>query len=262
MNMCIATAVGYLFYRTERLLQREKLSFTDFAGLPGSGILLWLVLWIAIMGLALVVSMSRMGIAALFGSVACMVLAAKAAYSRKRVRVIALTLVFGIVGLAVYAGVDEVIARYEAVPGQLQSDRDRLALWKDAWPLIEQRPVLGSGLGTFRWTHPSYESVRPDTPARYAHNDYLQALSEVGIIGFCLMVWAYGAAWRIAYRNFKNSIDPLVRGIGLGTMGVLGALALQEFTDFGLYIPGVSLTAALLVGLNLRARNLGSPQNQ
>lgn len=261
MNMCIATGIGYLYYRTERLLRGDRLAFRDFVQLPGSGNLLWILIWIMIMGLALFFSMSRMGIAALFGSVACMALAAKAASSPGRIKVIALVLVFGIIGLAVYAGVDELIARYEAVSEQWQSDRDRPALWRDAWPLVEQRPVLGSGLGTFQWIYPSYESVQPDTPARYAHNDYLQALSEVGIIGFCLMVWAYGASWTIAYRHFKNSLDPLVRGIGLGTMGALGAIALQEITDFGLYIPGVSMTAALLVGLNLRCRNLeGLPE--
>lgn len=254
MNMCIATAIGYLYYRTERLLQGEKFSFRDFIQLPGSGNLLWILLWIMIMGLALVFSMSRMGIAALFGSAAGMILATKAAFSKKRVRVIALMMVLGIVGLAVYTGVDEVLARFEETSGQWQSERDRLALWRDAWPLVEQRPFLGSGLGTFQWTYPSYESVQPDIPARYAHNDYLQALSELGIIGLCLVVWVYGAIWRIAYRNFRNSPDPLVRGIGLGSMGALGAIALQEITDFGLYIPGVSLTAALLVGLNLRLR--------
>jgi len=260
MNLFIASTVGYLYYRTERILHGETFSLKYVVQLPGSGNLLWIMLWIVIMGLALIFSMSRMGIAALFGSIACMTLAAKAAYSKKRVAVMGLLLVFGIIGLAIYTGIDEVIARYESLSDQWQSDRDRTTLWKDAWPLIEEWPITGSGLGTFQWTYPAYESVKPDVPARYAHNDYLQALSEVGVIGLGLLLWVFGAIWRIAYRNLKNPHDPLIRGIGLGTIGVLGAIALQEITDFGMYIPGVSLTVALLVGLNLRAQNIELPK--
>ncbi len=252
MNLFIAAAVGYLFYRTDRLLQGERFSPKKIAHLPGSGNLFWILLCIVFMGLALIFSMSRMGIAALFGSVAAMILAARAAYSKRRIVFVGLLLAFGIIGLALYTGVDEVVARYEAISDEWRSERDRTALWNDAWPLILERPLLGSGLGTFQWTYPAHESVRPDIPARYAHNDYIQALSEVGIVGLGLLLWAFGAVWRIAYRNFKNAQDPMIRGIGLGTIGMLTAIALQECTDFGLYIPGVSLTAALLAGLNLR----------
>jgi len=114
--------------------------------------------------------------------------------------------------------------------------------------------VFGQGLGSFQWTFPAYESIEPDIPARYAHNDYLQTLAEMGILGLSLLVWAFGAAWKVAIQNLKNNRDPLVKGIGLGTVGVLTAIALQEITDFGLYIPGVAMIAAVLIGLNLRVR--------
>jgi O-antigen ligase len=99
--------------------------------------------------------------------------------------------------------------------------------------------------------------VKPDTPARYAHSDYLQALAEVGVVGLILLVWAFGATWRTAVRNIRNTQDPLVRGIGLGTVGALTAIALQEISDFGLYIPGVAMTAVFLIGINIRASALG-----
>jgi hypothetical protein len=35
-----------------------------------------------------------------------------------------------------------------------------------------------------------HESVNPDKPTRYAHNDYLQALAEVGIVGLNLRAGA------------------------------------------------------------------------
>jgi O-antigen ligase len=122
--------------------------------------------------------------------------------------------------------------------------------------MIQKQPLLGQGLGTFQWTFPAYESVQADIPAKYAHSDYVQALAEVGIVGLLLLLWAFGAAWRTAIRNLFHADDPLVRGIGLGTIGALTAIALQEITDFGLYMPGVAVLAAVIVGLNLRASRM------
>jgi O-antigen ligase len=133
-------------------------------------------------------------------------------------------------------------------------------MWQDAWKMIQKQPVFGQGLGTFRWTYPAYESTEPDTPADYAHSDYIQVLAETGVVGLCLLLWAFGAAWRVAIKNLRHAQDPLVRGIGLGTIGALTAIALQEITDFGLYMPGVAVTAAVLVGLNLRARGPARPR--
>jgi O-antigen ligase len=256
LNLCIASSLGYLYYWTDRLLQSGKFSLRRIAGLPGSGKLMWFLFWIALMGLALVFSMSRTGIAAMFCAIAAMMAVAKSVSSKRRIAVTGSLLLVFILGLALYTGIDEVIARYESVSKQWQSDRDRSALWRDAWPLVKKNPFFGSGFGTFQWTYPAYESVQPDVPARYAHNDYLQALAEVGIAGLALLLWMFGSVLRVAYRNFKYSQDPLVRGIGLGTVGVLTALAVQEITDFGLYIPGVAIAAAFLIGVNLRAREL------
>ena len=82
-------------------------------------------------------------------------------------------------------------------------------------------------------------------------------MAETGIVGLGLLLWFFVAVWRVALKNLRNDRDPLVRGIGLGTIGALTAIALQEITDFGLYIPGVAMLVAVLVGLNLRAQSLG-----
>jgi O-antigen ligase len=236
----------------------EKPSLRLILGAPHTGVLAWTVFWIALMGTAVVFSMSRMGIAALFCSVSAMTIMAKAAQSRMRATVIILILVFAILGMAVYVGVDEIFARFENLSESRESDVGRIALWQDAWKMIQAQPWYGTGLGTFQWTYPAYETVDPDTPARYAHNDYLQILAETGPIGLALMLWFFVALWQTAVKNLRDDKDPLVKGIGLGSIGVLSALALQEITDFGLYIPGVAVLAALLAGLNLRARSADS----
>jgi O-antigen ligase len=127
----------------------------------------------------------------------------------------------------------------------------------DAWPMIKKNPIVGRGLGSFQWTYPAYERVEPDKPAKYAHGDYVQAVAETGVVGLVLLLWAAGSLWKSALKNLRSK-DPLVGGIGLATIGVLTAIALQEVTDFGLYIPGIAVMASVIAGLNLRMRLEGS----
>jgi O-antigen ligase len=253
LNLTISAGVGYLHYRSIQLLGGRSLTLRHVLSSPHSAQLAWILLWLALMGLALFFSMSRMGVIAMLACVAMMIVAAKLSQSGKRAAVLGFSLLFVIIGLALYTGIDAVLARYESLAVQGYLDKDRLPIWRDAWKMIEGAPLFGRGLGTFRWTFPAFETFEPDAPARYTHNDYLQALTEVGVVGLVLLLWAFGLCWRAAARNLLQSRDPLVIGIGLGTLGALSACALQEVTDFSLYIPGVATLFAALIGLNLRA---------
>jgi O-antigen ligase len=256
MNICIAVACGYLYYRSVRITGGKEFSFRRLISSPGAGKPAWIGSWIVIMALALLFSLSRMGIAAMIVSLTVMAVSAGMTGRRSRsISIVAVLLIVGILGSAVYVGVDAILVRYEQLSSDQQLEHGRLALWRDAMDMFGAYPLFGHGFGTFRWTYPEYESIRPDTPAQYAHNDYLQALIEVGIVGTVLLLWLLFACWRVAVRNFRSS-DPLISGIGLGTMGALTAVMLQEFTDFGLYIPGVAMTAAVIVGLNIQASTL------
>lgn len=257
MNLCISTTLGYLYYRSTRLAGDMGISLRRLVSMPGAAKPAWIAVWLALMGIALIFSMSRMGIAAMFCSIGAMMIASRIAVRHVRLTaMVAVLLLLAILVAAIYIGVDAVLVRYENLSQEHASEEGRIALWRDAWKMIAEYPVFGRGLGTFRWMYPAYETVRPDTPAQYAHNDYIQALAEVGIIGLSLLIWAFGAVWQTAIRNIRNTTDPLVRGIGIGTIGALTAIALQELVDFGLYIPGVAVTAAFLIGLNIRASAL------
>lgn len=258
LNMCIGIGIGYLYYRAHRLVEGFRFSWRAALSSPGSPKLLWMLFWLILMGVSVIFSMSRMGIAAMAAGLGAVLIASSAVRAGGKAATVGLLLLIAVLGFAVYIGVDAVLMRYESLAEENALDQNRTALWRDAWKMVKENPWFGQGLGTFQWTYPAYETVNPDKPARYAHNDYLQILIETGIVGLGLLLWFFGAVWRVAIRNLKNDRDPLVRGIGLGTIGALTAIALQEITDFGLYIPGVAVVAALIVGLNLRAQALTS----
>jgi O-antigen ligase len=256
LNLSLSAGLGYLYFRSIRLLHGENLKIRRIISSPGSGKLAWMLLWLAVCGLALVMSMSRMGILAMFAALFVMLVAGKASERGKRTAVLGLSLLFAIVGLALYTGIDAVLERFEKVSDSGYFEKDRLPIWQDAWRMIGHQPATGTGLGTFRWTFPAYESFEPDVPARYAHNDYLQTLAETGLPGLAILLTAFVICWKEALSNLNGSDDPLIKGIGLTTLGILTAAALQEITDFSLYTPGVALCFAALAGLNLRAARL------
>jgi len=211
------------------------------------------MIWLSLIGLALIMSMSRMGIIALFGSIAIMLICGKMAARGKRATVLASAVLVAILGLALYTGIDAVLARYEAISQAGYLERDRIPIWREAWKMIQRYPAMGQGIGTFRYTFPAFEKYEPDTPALYAHNDYIQVAAEVGFSGLFLLVCVFAACWKTAAENLFRSADPLVRGVGLASLGILTATALQEITDFSLYIPGVAAGFTVLMALNLRA---------
>jgi O-antigen ligase len=255
LNMAISVGVGYLYMRTIELLRGQKTTLRAILAMPDSPKLVWILVLLAIMGLGVFASLSRMGIFAMFVCLGFMVTAVCLTEGKKQAVVLMVFVAIAITGLGLYMGVDAAFERYAelAAPGQIETGR--ASLWRDAWPMITQTPWFGKGLGSFQWTFRAYETEIPDIPAAYAHNDYLQILAETGIVGLCLVIWVFAACWQTARRNLADP-DPMVRGIGLALIGALAAAAVQEITDYSLYIPGIVAPFFLLIGLNERARRL------
>jgi len=119
-------------------------------------------------------------------------------------------------------------------------ERTRPILWRGAWKIHEDHPVLGGGAGSFNVL---FEKYRPlgfrDEPV-YAHCDYLNTLSDYGVLGFALL---FGAAAVIAWRCAG------ARGLGGAAFTGLLAFALHLLVDFHLKIPALAMIVATIAGL-------------
>ena len=80
----------------------------------------------------------------------------------------------------------------------------RLSMWKIAWGLFKDNPVLGIGWGAFADYVPlSIQSGHESLfEVRNVHNCYLQVLCETGIIGFVIFT---GLLFYILYSSIKKS---------------------------------------------------------
>lgn len=69
----------------------------------------------------------------------------------------------------------------------LLNEEGRIKYWKQAWEGFKERPLFGSGPGTFYLVSKRYQQA-PNQYSWFAHNFILQTLSELGIVGCSFLV--------------------------------------------------------------------------
>ncbi|HEU0006803.1 MAG TPA: O-antigen ligase family protein [Terriglobia bacterium] len=137
---------------------------------------------------------------------------------------------------------------------------ERFELWQDSARIVRDYPLLGTGLGTYRDVLPNYRPQKdfffvagiPQPAAiNYAHNDYLQLLTECGFVGFGLMAWALVATLRHLFSRFANHADWEIAAVGSSLLAGMVAFLLHSVVDFNMHIPANALMFCLLVTIAL-----------
>ena len=106
----------------------------------------------------------------------------------------------------------------------------RIAIWKYTSLMIKDRPLLGSGIGTFKYNTLRYQakffdqgenrSLYPYGIADKTHNEYLQLGAELGIIGLIIFIWLIFTYFSYGLKVLKKSKDNIFQqGIIIGLMG-------------------------------------------
>jgi O-antigen ligase len=132
---------------------------------------------------------------------------------------------WGVVACWIAVAVAVLVDRFAA------SGADRLALWQAALGELVHAPIAGRGPA------PAVYQVAGIGPTTHAHNEALQIAVEYGVIGLGLLVLTVILAARAALRS---PCDGLL-------LAAAAALAACGLTDFGLRIPGIALTVAMLL---------------
>jgi O-antigen ligase len=132
----------------------------------------------------------------------------------------------------------------------------RLAIIKDGLRMFSQKPILGWGLGTFTTVYPQFRSFHTNLFVNAAHNDYVQALVETGIVGFAAILWFVVAMYRQGLRNLNSWDRSWSRTLGLAAVvGCTGVLAHSAF-DFNLQIPSNACIFCFLCAVATRTASL------
>ena len=127
-------------------------------------------------------------------------------------------------------------------------DGNRFLLYRGAWKMIKENPILGKGLGTFMDHVSQYTN---NFGAYYAHNCYLQIWAESGVFSLlCFIIFLgyifYRCLWLICHIQASVNFYLL---IGL-TASLLGFL-INSFFDVHLYSFQLSFLFWTILGITM-----------
>jgi O-antigen ligase len=216
------------------------------------------------MGSAVVISLSRGGMISLIAELIFIgMLSGRAGQlvprisSRKRFRLrpllvragavaaIMATITLGVFWLGAERVINRIATGQETDKGAQQStatfSSSRGELWRDGWRVFLAHPIAGAGLGAFETAYPIYSVDRKSSRiTAQAHNDYLQVLTDGGIIGGALALWFIAATcWGI--RRGLRSRDPFLSVVALACGAGIFGLLVHSFFDFNLQLPSHAL---------------------
>ncbi len=202
------------------------------------------------MGLALVFSISRMGI---FSFLLTILLFAVLLRLRESTHRLSTAMGLGVVALvtagALWVGLDIVVQRYSELVGVDVIVREgRFITYRDSVRLISDHP-LGVGSGHYQDAFRRYQTFRLDRLFDHAHNDYLETAAEWGV-PLSLFFWAFVISVLISSVSaFLHEDSPERRGILLACIGSIFAILIHSLTDFNLQIPSNAMLFFSFVGI-------------
>ncbi len=203
--------------------------------------------------LALILSGSRGGWLAAVILVVCFAsLATREWKQSPQITAGGLLLIPVMVGMGVWwMGVEPLAARLNANDQDTAQLKEigRFAIWKNTMSLVRERPVLGTGLGTYEIAYPRWDRSDGRFRVEQAHNDYLQSLAELGVVGGAIVLGFLGWLFYRMWKGFHDRTTPSqVRWIRIGCLSGCVGLLVHSFVDFNLQIPSNALYFVLLVG--------------
>ena len=125
----------------------------------------------------------------------------------------------------------------------------RTHFWSTSLQIIRDNPVLGTGLESFGAAFTRYDTWNGSLRVEQAHNDYLQILTDAGILGFLCIMAFIGLFFKKSLKVIQSSSNIFRKHVAIGALAGCVGMLLHSFVDFPLRTNANSLFFLLLVTL-------------
>jgi O-antigen ligase len=250
MELLLALPLGFLFGGA---VERDKRFIYAFLSL--------------IMALALVLTNSRGGMLSLAAEI-MFVLVVSAGVRRRgadegrakesrgvRLRRVAVRAALGFVLVvafflgAIFFGGEGALARFVGTVNADDPTTGRVEFWRATLHMIRDQPLAGVGLGAFGVAYSRYDQTNGRVyRLEQAHNDYLQIVSDAGVVGAVLALAFVALLFRAGFRRMESR-DAQRRGVALGALAGCFAVLVHSFFDFTLHTTANALLFLMLAAL-------------
>jgi O-antigen ligase/tetratricopeptide (TPR) repeat protein len=274
VDIVVGLSLGLLFSVISVATSNRSKSPEKFGGRPGKGALLqrirqsflrtlqlvfshpaflWISFSVTIMFAAIVLSSSRGGLLSI--SVSFLLLLV----FRSRI----LPGVSGLPTLLVVAAVGATAFFAWLGPGRIDrhiAERwsgavlaDRLPLWRAAWPLVGEFPIIGTGYGTFQFAEPLHRDSESESLRRFtfehAHNEYLEAVVEGGLLRLIASLAAIVAVFRLGFKNVQALTRQRDKYLVIGAMFAFTTVVVHSAGEFGLHLPAIVILTTVVTAV-------------
>ncbi len=245
---------------SKRIFQRIR------SGMAGRRSILYVILFLMwVTGLVgLFLTQSRMGIAAFLLSAG---LAAVIVY-RNKLNTGALLIILTLMAFSFLAGLslalDAALDRYADLANPNAKPLTRMLLWSHSWDLIKDHGVLGGGSGAYRTLFRYYQPAGLDRYAKFAHNDYINALADLGLVGLLIILGGLGF-WFARIRDLLKGLPNGTRKLTVfAILWSILSILLHSLTDSNLQEPANAWLFCLLLGagMGLAQAHAGPSKNE
>jgi len=216
-----------------------------------------------VMGLSLIASLSRGGLIALGSELLFLLLAGSGILGRRSrsrdkqsadtfragirlkslaaIGVIIVSIGIGVIWLGPEPVADRIARGNATQSGEAESlYMSRGWIWRDSIRVIEAHPLLGVGMGAFETAFPMYSHSDGSLLVSQTHSDYLQVLTDCGVLGGLFAAWFIVAVWSAVFRGL-SSADPLLRSVAIGCGAAISGMMVHSIFDFNLQLPSTAL---------------------
>lgn len=259
MEMTLALPLGMIFAGS---LEKEKRFAYIFA--------------VVLMGVALLMTNSRGGVISLIAEI--LFLLVLSGFRKRKVRAVveeksqkirrtalraalALALIVALFGGLVLLGGEAALSRFAGTVNSEDPTTGRAHFWSVTIDIIKAHPIVGIGLGAFPTAYTRYDSRNGSFRLEQVHNDYLQVLSDGGVVLAALGLFFVVLLFRGGFAR-RESTDEYRSGVALGALAGCFAVLVHSFFDFTLHTTANALLFLVMAALATMNGRVAQPQKR
>jgi O-antigen ligase len=190
---------------------------------------------------ALLLSASRGGIVSFIVQMVILMLLLLTRRARSRHMLVGGLVVLVAILAVSWIGVQQVLQRFSTIQSLEVTGGKRTAMRQGTWRLFLDHPIAGTGLGTFEMVFPPYDTLYDGKVVNHAHNDYLEALAETGVLGGVLCAWFIGWVLLTSLKGIAAPGSSFASILNLSGLIACCGMLVHSTVDFNLHIPANGL---------------------
>ncbi|WP_427337946.1 O-antigen ligase family protein [Caloranaerobacter sp. DY30410] len=142
---------------------------------------------------------------------------------------------------------ERIVSRFESISLKENSAQGRIAFYKDAFKIIKDYFILGTGGGGWVTLYQMYQSYMYWTTQ--AHNYFLQMWIEIGLIGLLIFISFICFITYYTYKKFKNEDTDNKKILTASLYVSILSIFAHAFMDFDLSLSALTFVLWTLIGM-------------